>query len=90
MNSRDIRNKKSIQDIHNRYNYYVNIPERGLVIDGKPALTGIDPSGVGDIVLLTVRDPLCAYRMDPAEYVASLMDNSELTGKSGMFTTYSG
>jgi uridine phosphorylase len=90
MNSRDIRNKKSIQDIHNRYNYYANIPERGLVIDGKPALTGIEPSKVGEIVLLTVRDPLCAYRMDPAEYIASLLDDSELIGKSGMFTTYSG
>jgi uridine phosphorylase len=90
MNSRDIRNKKSIQDIHKRYNYYANIPERGLVIDGRPALTGIDPSRVGEIVLLTVRDPLCAYRMDPAEYIASLLTDSELTGKSGMFTTYSG
>jgi uridine phosphorylase len=90
MNSHDMRNKKSIQDIHKRYNYYANIPERGLVIDGRPALTGIDPSGVGETVLLTVRDPLCAYRMDPAEYIASLLDGSELTGKSGMFTTYSG
>jgi uridine phosphorylase len=90
MNSRDIRNKKSIQDIHKRYNYYANVPERGLVIDGKPALTGIDPSKVGETILLTVRDPLCAYRMDPAEYIASLLDDSELIGKSGMFTTYSG
>jgi uridine phosphorylase len=61
-----------------------------LVIDNKPALTGIDPSKVGDIVLLTVRDPLCAYKMDPAEYIASLLEKSELIGKSGMFTTYSG
>jgi uridine phosphorylase len=90
MGSQDIRNKKSIQDIHKRYNYYANIPERGLIINGRPALTGIDPSKVGDIVLLTVRDPLCAYNMDPAEYIASLMENSELIGKSGMFTAYSG
>jgi uridine phosphorylase len=90
MNSRDIRNKKSIQDIHDRYNYYANIPERGFVIDGKPILTGIDPSKVGETVFLTVRDPLCAYRMDPAEYIASLLDDSELIGKSGMFTSYSG
>ncbi|MDR0386595.1 MAG: hypothetical protein LBH57_01030 [Treponema sp.] len=90
MNSRDIRNKESIQDIHKRYKYYANIPERGLVINGKPALTGIDPARVGEIVLLTVRDPLCAYRTDPAEYISSLLDDPEMTGKSGMFTTYSG
>jgi uridine phosphorylase len=90
MNSRDIRNKKSIRDIHKRYNYYANVPERGLVIDGRPALTGIDPAAIGETVLLVVRDPLCAYTMDPAEYVASLLDKSELAGKSGMFTTYSG
>ncbi len=39
---------------------------------------------------MTVRDPLCAYRADPAEYIAGLMEHSELVGKSGMFTTYSG
>jgi hypothetical protein len=32
MNSQDIRKKKSIQDIHKRYEYYNNVPERGLVI----------------------------------------------------------
>lgn len=90
MNSQDIRKKKSIQEIHARYGYYHNVPERGLEIKGRPALTQIDPQKVGDIVLLTVRDPLCAYTTDPAQSLASLLDDSELIGRSGMFTSYSG
>ena len=90
MKADEIRKKASIQEIHQRYSYYHNVPPRGLEIEGRPALTQIDPSKIGDYVLLTVRDPLCAYSMDPAQYIASLLDESELVGKSGMFTTYSG
>ncbi len=90
MKSDKIREKRSIQDMHERYNYYKNIPPKGLMIEGRPALTQIDPSKVGDFVLLTVRDPLCSYTGDPAEIIANMLDDSELIGKSGMFTSYSG
>jgi uridine phosphorylase len=73
-----------------RYDYRDNVPLRGLMIDGKPALTGIDPSKVGDHVLVFVRDPLCAYDEDPATRVSRRLDQPELVGQTGMFTTWSG
>lgn len=85
-----IKKKSSINNIHSRYEYYKNVPEKGLVIKGRPALTQIDHTKVGDFVLLTVRDPLCAYDEDPAKKIADMMTNSELIGHSGMFTSYTG
>jgi uridine phosphorylase len=73
-----------------RYRYSSNVPLRGLEIDGKPALTGIDPAKVGDYVLVFVRDPLCAYSDDPAAQVAKRLTDPVLAGRSGMFTTWSG
>lgn len=90
MLSDKIRAKKSIQKMHERYEYYQNVPERGLVIDGKPAMTQIDPEKAGDFVLVTVRDPLCAYDKDPARMIADRLENAELIGQSGMFTSYTG
>lgn len=90
MRSDMIRQKKSIQQIHKTFPYYNNIPERGFYIDGKPALTQIDTSRVGDFVIITVRDALCAYGDDPAKVIADRLENSELIGQSGMFTSYSG
>ncbi len=90
MLSDKIRNKPSIKEIHDRYSYYKNVPEKGLVINGRPALTQIDHEKVGDYVLITVRDPLCAYDMDPAQKIAQRLENAELIGNSGMFTTYTG
>ncbi len=58
--------------------------------DGKPGLTLLDPAKVGDYVLMTVRDPLCAYNDDPALEIAKLMENYEMIGRSGMFLTYTG
>lgn len=85
-----IRQKESIKEIHERYSYYNNVPERGLVINKRPAMTQIDHEKVGDYVLLTVRDPLCAYDEDPAKKIAGRLENAELIGNSGMFTSYSG
>lgn len=85
-----IRQKPSIKKIHEEYEYYKNVPERGLVIKGRPAMTQIDHEKVGDFVLVTVRDPLCAYDEDPAKKIADRLENGELIGSSGMFTTYSG
>lgn len=90
MLSDEIRKKPAIKMIHDRYEYYRNVPEKGLVINGRPALTQIDHTKVGDFILITVRDPLCAYDMDPAKKIADMLENPELIGNSGMFTTYSG
>lgn len=90
MRSEEIRAKKSIQKIHEEYEYYKNVPERGLVINGRPAMTQIDPEKAGDFVLVTVRDPLCAYDKDPAKVIADRMEGAELIGSSGMFTSYTG
>lgn len=62
MKSEEIRKKPSIIRIHEQYEYYKNVPERGLMIKGRPALTQIDHEKVGDFVLITVRDP-CAPTM---------------------------
>ena len=90
MKSEEIRKKQSVQRLRKRYEYDGNVPPRGLLIDGKPALTQIDPAKAGDFILLTVRDPLCAYESDPAELIARKLDAPELIGRSGMFTSYSG
>ena len=42
------------------YKYRHRVPLRGLTINGRPALTGIDPAKIGDYVFVFVRDPLCA------------------------------
>lgn len=90
MLSEKMRQKASIQAIHDKFEYYNNIPERGFYINGKPALTQIDPSKVGNFVIVTVRDALCSYGDDPAKVIADRLENSELIGQSGMFTSYSG
>ncbi|CAM3291699.1 nucleoside phosphorylase [Occultella aeris] len=77
-------------DVLGRYRYAANVPAGGLMIDGRPALTQFDPSRIGRYVLLVVRDPLCAYDEDPAAQFADELDDAELVGRSGMFTTYSG
>lgn len=76
--------------MHEQYEYDHNVPERGLMIKGRPALTQIDHEKVGDFVLITVRDPLCAYESDPAKMIADRLEGAELIGSSGMFTSYSG
>lgn len=85
-----IRKRPSIQKMHEDYEYYKNVPERGLMINGRPAMTQIDHEKVGDFVLITVRDPLCAYEEDPAKKIADRLEHPELIGSSGMFTSYSG
>jgi uridine phosphorylase len=79
-----------VEKLLSRYEYAKNVPLRGLEINGRPALTGINPAQIGDYVILTVRDPLCAYDDDPAAQIAALMTDSHLVAQTGMFTTYSG
>ncbi|NLI54639.1 MAG: nucleoside phosphorylase [Clostridiales bacterium] len=90
MKSEEMRNKPSIKQIHKDYPYYNNVPPRGFLINGRPALTQIDPGKVGDFVIVLVRDALCAYGDDPAKVVADRLEHAELIGQSGMFTSYSG
>jgi uridine phosphorylase len=70
--------------------YADNVPRRGLYIDGRPALTGIDPDAVGEYVILTVRDPLCAYATDPAELIANRLVDAHPIGRTGMFSSWTG
>ncbi len=78
------------REVLSTYKYRENVPLRGLLIDGRPALTGLTPALVGDYVLLFVRDPLCAYDEDPATQLAQRLERPVLAGKSGMFTSWSG
>jgi uridine phosphorylase len=76
--------------LYDSYRLAGNVPRRGLLIEGRPALSQIDPEKVARYVLLTVRDPLCAYDDDPATQLARRLDDAEQIGRSGMFTTWSG
>ena len=78
------------QRVLDSYPYAGNVPLRGLYVKGRPALSGIDPAAVGEYVLITVRDPLCAYDTDPAEQIAGRLDNAQMAGRTGMFSTWSG
>lgn len=88
--SDEIRAKPSIGHIHGRFEYDGNIPPKGFFINGRPALTQIDPAKVGDFVIVLVRDALCSYGSDPAKVVADRLEDAQLIGQSGMFTSYSG
>lgn len=90
MKSDELRAKESFRTIRSGYEYYHNVPERGLMIGGRPAMTQIDPEKVADYVLVMVRDPLCSYDQDPAALVAARLENAEVIGQSGMFLSYSG
>lgn len=70
------------------YRHFENLPE--FESQGKPALTGIDGSQVGDYVILTVRDPLCGYEDDPASQIAKKLEGGRLLARTGMFVTYTG
>lgn len=76
--------------LYETYRYRQHVPERGLLIDGRPALTGINPEQIGEYVILTVRDPLCAYEDDPAAQIARHLEDAALVARTGMFTTWTG
>ena len=77
-------------ELYDNYRFADNLPRRGLLVQGRPALSQFDPDKVARYVLLTVRDPLCAYDEDPATQLARRLDEAEQIGRSGMFTTWSG
>lgn len=78
------------EKIIRNYDYAERLKPGGFVIDGRPALTQIDPDLIGDYVIMVVRDPLLVYGGDPAEILSGRLENRVLAGRSGMFTTYSG
>jgi len=77
-------------EIYDSYRFADNLPRRGLVVDGRPALSGLDAERVARYVLITVRDPLCAYDEDPAEQIARRLQDPEESAARGCFTTCSG
>lgn len=78
------------EKIIKQYDYADRMKPGGFCIDGKPALTKIDPALIGDYVIMVVRDPLLDYSADPAEILGKRLENAVLAGRSGMFTTISG
>lgn len=80
----------AVRKVWDSYDYGGHVPEEGLTIDGRPALTGIDPAKVGDYVLIFVRDPLCAYDDDPATELSRRLEGPVLAGQTGMFTSWTG
>lgn len=76
--------------LYETYRYAENVPRRGLLVDGRPALSQIDVDKIARYVLMTVRDPLCAYEDDPATQIARGLEHAEPVGKSGMFTSWTG
>ena len=89
--SRDqVAQRAALRQMHERYAYWNSVPHRGLTVDGRPAMTRIDPERVGDFVLVTVRDPLIAYEGDPTEHIGRYLEDAEVIGRSGMFTSVSG
>lgn len=78
------------KDVWNKYAYKDRLPERGLQIDGKPALTGTDPAQIGKYVVITVRDPLGVHEEgDHALNLAKLFGPTQKVGESGLFQVYS-
>lgn len=73
--------------VFDEYRYRNLVPDRGLAIGGRPALTGVLPSDVGDFVILTVRDPLGGYSGDQALGLASQFGPAEIVATTGLFQT---
>lgn len=85
-----IRSKPYMRRIQETYPHRDMVPPRGMFINGRPALTQIDPAEAGDFVLVFVRDALCAYGDDPAKVAAGCLEDAKCIGQSGMFTSFSG
>lgn len=78
------------REVLSRYKYASNVPWHGLMQEGRPALTGILGNKIARYVLLTVRDPLCDYTMDPAHEFGARLEELEVVGNTAMFTTVTG
>jgi len=90
MSRDDVARRAALKAVHDRYDYWNSVPHRGLTVNGRPAMTQIDPDKVGDFVLVTVRDPLINYEGDPAQHIGTQLENAQIVGQSGMFTSVTG
>ena len=81
--------RKGFENILSQYEHLEHLP-KFMTSEGRPALTGIDGTTIGDYVVMTVRDPLCGYKEDSAFEFASLFDDAEEVARTGMFATYTG
>jgi uridine phosphorylase len=90
MSGDEVARRLALKSMHERHPYWKNVPHRGLSVDGRPAMTQIDPDKVGDFVLVTVRDPLIDYLGDPARQISGSLEDAELIGESRMFTSFTG
>ncbi|MGB4136162.1 MAG: hypothetical protein WA971_06345 [Microbacterium sp.] len=68
--------------------YRDRLPERGLSIDAKPALTGTDPADIGRYVVITVRDPLGGSDGSHARALAERLGPTRMVGGTGLFQLY--
>ena len=82
--------RPSIRLMHDRYEYWKNIPYPGLVIDNKPAMTQIDVTRVGDYFIYMSGDPLCAYSEDPVDLLAGRLEDPEVIGQNLFYKTVTG
>jgi len=73
-----------------RYDYAAHMRAGGFMVNGKPALTQIDPELVARYVVITVRDPLLGLQEESADILSHQLEDRVLAGKSALFTTYSG
>lgn len=72
-----------------QHDYHDRLPERGLIVDGRPALTGTDPALIGKYVIVTVRDPLGGEHDEPHGLrLARRFGPAERVGGTGLFQIY--
>lgn len=90
MKNEKLRQPPSFSVIQERYEYWDRVPKRGLLVNGKPAITQIEPDKIGEYLIYMVRDPLAVDDRDPEGQAASILRDSFLAGKSGLFTTCTG
>lgn len=90
MSRDEVSKRAGIKAVQERYELWDRVPQRGFMINGKPAMTQIDGDRVGGFVLVVVRDPLINYDGDPAKQVGEKLDAPEIVGQSGMFTSVTG
>lgn len=78
----------AIPRIWDSYRYRDRIPPRGLLVDGRPAFTGIEPDRVGRYVVISVRDPLGGSMESHARDLAGAFGSPEQAGSTALFQTW--
>lgn len=76
-------------DVWSSYRYRNSFPSSGLILNGRPAFTGIDPAQVGRYVVFSVRDPLAAADQSHAEQLATSFGPARMVGETALFQSWS-